>query len=422
MSDQNTISELREVNRLVYLRPSNESLINSRTNKEYNFTNAEYSMGASPQAIINSGGDFLYGPTSYLRTTLTLAGGAHFGSGSVMNIFKNIRITARSGEVLEFVQNANVLAKIKANYMTSSSGNVVLEDLISVPQVNGTYTKCIPLYLLLGVFAENEAYIPGGFLAGAKIEIDLATTDEASANGGAITNIQFQIVLDSAQVYDSVQKQLLEEQANVDGAGLQFTYSTYFNSGNFTSSDSISFDVQQSASITQNAIAVLRNNANIALTGKDSFNFLSNALRYQWRLGSQYFPQKAITCSNALAESQVEPYYNAMVAVNALPHQWMGSTASSMGSSVSLENYVGGSISAAETDGYAVYATTLEKSATGLMLSGEPTNNSRILNLEMTLKTTASVPGPAVPNHRLDVYLQYVRVANIMGDNLVVDR
>jgi len=403
--EEDTIQELREINRLVYLRPSNGALIDKRTMKNYNFGSPNYSMGANAQAIVNSGGDFIWGPTSYLKVTITAEGGATFGNGNLLNIFRNSVLTHRSGEILEHIHDSNVLGRILSKYMVSKDDQIKIDSMLGVPvdAAAKTYTRCVPLWMLFGIFGNQSEYIPGGFLAGAKIELQLETNKVASASDKNYSDIKLELVLDSAQVYDSVQKQLLEEQASVAGSGLQYTYSTYFNSFQDFPTSSVSYDIQQSASITEMVAATVRVAATVDTDNADSFTFLGNLVtNYQYRLGSEYFPQQAVNAT--VAGQTVEPYYHALTAFNSSPHQYEGYSSSGGGSNVEVADYY---------DKHGVYAQTLEKSASGLMLSGQPTNNSRLLNLSMT-KTSVT--------HRINVMLKYIRVANIMGDSLVVDR
>jgi hypothetical protein len=401
---QNTIQELREINHLMYLRPSNGSLIDKRTYKSYNFTNGTYSMGRTAQCIINSGGDFVWGPSSYLKVKFAKGAGT-IGLGNILNIFKNVRLTHRSGEVLEYIQDYNVLGRILSKYVVSNDDKTKIDSLLSVPAAAATYVCCVPLWMLMGVFNVDQSFIPGGFLAGAKLEIDLESNDVAfatdSANGVTADSLEFNLVLDSAQVYDDVQKQILEEQADVAGSGIQFNYSTYFSSHTTESSANVNFDIQQSASITELVCAGIRE-ADKIKANEESFSFKPQGEQYQFRLGSQYFPQQPVR--DLTETEQTESYMNTLVAFESAPHQYMGVPANNSGSSVTTATFIAGD---------AIYATTLEKSASGLALSGEPTNNSRILNLELT-KTAVS--------DRVDVFLKYVRTANIMGSNLVVDR
>lgn len=412
-----SIQELREVNRLVYLKPDNGALVDKRTMKSYNFQSGARVAGQTAQCIINSGGDAIWGPTSYLRVTGNIATtGRAFsvGTGTALNFFKNVRLTHRSGEVLEYIEQANMLGKIKLFYGMDKEAKEKTAELLSVPDVaandNEDFTAIVPLHLLLGVFSEQQQYIPPGFLAGAKLEIDLESNAQSFVEGGgadpatvALTNVVLNVILDSAQVYDSVQKQLLDEQADVSKSGLQFSYSTWFRSpGSFTTG-SVNFDVQQSASITQKACAVIRTQADIDNKSADGLAAKATATKVQWRLGSQYFPQQALDT----ATSQKEAYHQALVAWDASSLQYAGMSASGQGAAVSLLDW--GTVA----NEIPAYSQTMEKSSTGLQLTGEPTNNSRILNLEMTKAADAD---------QVDVFLQYLRVANIMGDNVVVDR
>jgi hypothetical protein len=254
---EESIMELRELNRLVYLRPDNGSLVNQRTMKTYNFTNSTYSPGQTAQAIINSGNDAIWGPSSYLRVEFTKTGGT-FGNGSIANLFRNVRLTHRSGEVLEYIQDSNVLSQILRRWTVSTEQSPKLDSMIDVPDADATYVRTVPLWLLLGVFNDQEQYIPPAFLAGAKLECDLETDAVMLATAGTITNIKLELVLDSAQVYDSVQKQLLDEQADVSKSGLQYSYSTWFSTKNDFKGDSVNFDIQQSASVTEQVCAVAR--------------------------------------------------------------------------------------------------------------------------------------------------------------------
>jgi hypothetical protein len=283
--------------------------------------------------------------------------------------------------------------------MVSLEDNVKVESLIDISTEANDIVCCVPLWMLLGVFSSQEAFIPGGFLAGAKLEIELESNAIALINA-TYSKVRPTIVLDSAQVYDSVQKQLLEEQADVAGSGLQFTYSTYFSTANNFSGENVNFDVQQSASITECVFATARLVGDL-IGANDSFKFVPASERYQFRLGSQYFPQQPI---NSTAAQQREPYMQTLVTFESAPHQYMGSPANAGGTSVNIDAFL---------LNRAVYSTTLEKSASGLSLTGEPTNNSRILNLEMT---------KADANHRINIFLKYLRVANVLGSNLVVDR
>ena len=399
---EDSVQGLREVNRMIYLAPSNASLIDKRTMKSYNFSSQDYSAGQTAQCIINSGGDAIWGPTSYLRFEFTTDAAAKVGKGSVLNFIKSVRLTHRSGEVLEDIKTYNVLGKLMLDYACSVEQKAKTAPLLAVPDGAATRVRCIPMWMLLGVFNEQTQYIPPGMLAGAKLEIQLEENAIAFSDAAAtLTDVKMNVVLDSAQVYDSVTKQLMDEQADVAASGLQFSYSTWFNSSQVFPNSAVNFDVMQSASITQLATAVVRPSASLAV-GQDSFEYVSTITSSQWRLGSQYFPQQALKLLSAV--EQVEAYYTTLVGWDGAPNQYAGYLASGKGVAATYADFI---------DGAANYAQTMEKSSTGLQLTGEATNNSRVLNFEATKSAV---------NDRVDVFLCYLRVANIMGDNLVVDR
>ena len=91
------VEALRAENCLIFSRPSNVSLIDARTMKSYNFANPVYpDMSSTFQIIVNSGGDAVYGRSSYLRLEYTVgSAGVDFGLGTICNIFSRIRITHR---------------------------------------------------------------------------------------------------------------------------------------------------------------------------------------------------------------------------------------------------------------------------------------------------------------------------------------
>lgn len=402
-ADEQAVMALRTVNRLTYAPPHYSSLIEKRTTKSYNFNNASYAGGSTAQCIINSGKDALWGPNCYLRVALTKSLPAMAMSGdSILAIFKRIRLTHRSGEVLEYIPDVGLLSHIRKLYEVSDEDQKKLDSLLTVAAGAGTENQVliVPLWLLLGVFNVRTNYIPPGFLAGSKLEIDLASNVEASRVAGTYT-VAMTINLESSQIWDGAMKQLLDQEASVDTSGLQFNYSTWFASNNAAGTN-VNFDVQHAASITEKIIYGFRKSANLAGDTLDSFA-LSPASRTQVRLAGEYFPQQPLD----LSVSQVEAYQHTLVAFDGAPKQYLGSN-SNGGVSVSLADW-----KSANSNKGPVYAHTLEMSSVGIAFTGDKTNNSRQLRIE--------AEKPAAGD-RIDVYLQYVRIANVMGDNLVVDR
>jgi hypothetical protein len=93
--DDEDVKALRGANGLIYVRPSNISLIDRRVLKSYNFSSNSYELGSTFQIICNSGGDSVWGPSSYMRLEYTATSTLDFGLGSILNIFKSVRATHR---------------------------------------------------------------------------------------------------------------------------------------------------------------------------------------------------------------------------------------------------------------------------------------------------------------------------------------
>lgn len=439
---------LRDINRVVYIMPSQGGLMESRTDIVYYFNNQTCTPGDTILANGNSGASFIWGPNCFLKLQWTVAnsagavGNLNFGYGSIMNLIKEIRLTHSSGEVLEYIQNVNLLAAIKSRWETSADDQVKLSTLLGgVDQTNTgsryaggfvyginaqsgitatnvsqvfveaassvTFTSMIPMSYLLGCFNRTDQYIPPALLAGSTLQITLAPAAEAytaSAATISISTIRPSLVYDSAKAYDVTLRSILNEQSSMDG--LQFLYSTYFNTYMTSSTSSVNFNVQQAATITESAFALFRPST---ATGSSLCTFLPTPTAYQWRIASDFKPQQMVQISsntvggNAFAQS-AEAYMQTLKTFETGLHSY--STPVGFGAGVSMYEF---------NNFAAAYGTTLERTACGLSLTGVPTNNASLLNFE----ATTAVP---VGANRVDIFLKYVRVVNLRGAGAVVDR
>lgn len=471
-SKQNEVAQLRSENALIYARPSNVALVDRRVFKSYNFSSVVYELGNTFQCILNSGGDAIWGPSSYLRLEYTTSGGMDFGSGSILNIFKSCRVTHRSGEVLEFIDNVNVIANINRFWKYSIDDRRKLDGMLNNNiatgpgdisytniQSNAVHIATIPMSILCGIFGNESQYCPATLMAGLKIELELAplssiSTDPVGTGNMKITTLKPTIVVDSAQLYDVVNKQMLEEQAQVDRSGLQFSYYTYFATFQNLSAGvtAANYDVQQSASLVHKICTFVRDNQKLtgsasALARTDKYDFIAPFSTNQYRLGSLYWPQQIIQTPggnwDVVQENAKEAYTLSldgwMAGVDTFHKSAGGEANVSFSEKLGTVTGQGSDITVQcnqWTSGKAAYCFIGEKSACGLELTGEPTNNSRVLNWNGTINSLIGTDGTFPTNGavnarskysllgglRVDIFLQYLRVANLMGDNCVVDR
>jgi hypothetical protein len=301
--------------------------------------------------------------------------------------------------------------------------------------------------LISGLFSNTDQYMPPALTAGMKIELELAPNQFITVKGKTtpqITNIKPTLVCDSAQLFDVVNKQMLSEMADVDQSGIQYTYNTYFNSYVVTGAggSSINLDVQQSASLVNKIIGITRDNNMVTSTldGADASFLIQPFTQFQYRLGSLYWPQQIIkvpsngTWDSTQKNSQ-EWYGLGLMAFQSYVDEFHKAA----GKAACIQFYEsGGDITNQAFDaGTACISFSGESSASGLSLTGLPTNNSRLLNASGTIEYLAGSSGlnfplvgpvdPAVRYNlnggvRFDAFLGYTRVANLMGDNCVVDR
>jgi len=419
-----TFNEYRHLNSMVYSRNSGGSLVAQRVQKQSFPSSLSYSVGSTIQAIFNVNQP-VWGPTSYLRLKFTSDTATDFGSGSVLSMIESVRVFHRSGEMLSQCLNISTLGKLKLLYNTTQSDYVQLAKQLYANNVPGSSTvgsanllrigenvAIIPLSLIAEIFGNTNQYIPASLISGMRIEIQLTSSETSMGlrNKAALfTTITPVFTFDCIQDFDNVKKMLIEEQADVQNSGLQFTYDTYFSSSSSSAGvTSLNIDVLQSASMVEACFLVIRNpTVPAGADATSQFDFVpfvdeakDGGSSYQWRIGSDYKPIYTVTNAS-------EAYMLTCQAVNHVYHQ------NSM-----LSHCKGVSVSGfgATT---AVYGSSFEKDATSVvLLSGEPSNNSRLVNVHVEgLEGASSAAGA-----KAYIFMKYVRIANLMGDSCVVDR
>jgi hypothetical protein len=288
--------------------------------------------------------------------------------------------------------------------------------------------------------------MPPALIAGMKIELELAPNSSITILGKAapqISNIKPTLLLDSAQLYDVVSKQLLMEMADVDQSGIQFSYDTFFNSYVVTNTNAINLDVQQSASLTSQIIGITRDNNQVTtlFDNGDANSYINPFSVSGYRIGSLYLPQQQIKVPvgatwDITQRNSKEWYGIGLMGFQSYVDEFHKAAGKAASVKFTEANAVPEISNQSYTTGKACLSFSLEKSSCGLEMTGEPTNNSRILNFSGVVDVLAGqgtfpiAPGSEVilgnkytlSEIRFDSFLRYVRVANCMGDNCVVDR
>ncbi len=480
-SDDNTLMQLRQMNSLLYYKPSQSSLFSERQQKVQPFLTQNVQPQGTATMIINSD-EFVYGPTSYLKVqyTITIAVGSAAAypasslasiwgqNGSVLNMFNGMRLYHRSGQVLEEIPNfAGQLMNIKRWYLYSENERIQLDALLNqnysntiaavAPSGVFTATALIPLSLMFGVFDNHNEVIPPHLLSGAKMEFVMNSSTSmigtslytlSGANNGnaiAISNINFSLLLDSVQVFDLVKKQLADECVN-SGSGLQYTYYTNFQTSTAmvipslsNTATAFSIDVQQANTVVKNVFMVVMLNNDLITPNLSKNAFYNCVNNFLLRIGSHYGTSQPMVLIPA---SQVQAVGNLAIPVGPFldSQQAYQNTLSCFDSqckqfssyvntnTVSIQHFTNlildNPISVppvTDAGNLSVYGMLLDRScANPSTLSGQPSNNARLINLSGQITGNPYFTAPA--NAILLVFTTSARVANLFGDSVVIDR
>ena len=394
---------LIRVNGLSYRMPSNMSVVVSRSMKR-SFANLDsYKQGGKVIITWNSGSEFVNGLNSYLTfdvATIGSGSSATFESGSAINLIDNVTVNSIQGTEVDRVEGVNAYARDMdrwtysqdyLNNVGSVIGYATTEGAGSKPVITETPKRfCIPLSKICGL-CNTSVLIPSALAGGLRFEIklaDLATAFQAGATAPTnyeLTNVN--MMLDSYQLADSIQKRLMAEAA---ATGLEFFYETWDRTRhNIASSNKANITVRKAVSRALSAYAKTRLTADVSDLTKDSMASEPNKVSGMfWRLGSLNFPNQRLT-------AQEEQYYYAQYAMGKWQHPHKNN-------SVSLADFKGDE---------GIVAVTLERSSV-LSLSGLPVNNSRTLQVELDYSTSQS--------RDIDVFMNYLQLARVFPNNVLV--
>lgn len=394
---------LIRVNGMSYRLPSNMSICVSR-NMKRSFANLDsYNQGGKVIITWNSGSEYINGMNSYLTFDAAVDSGvADLGSGSAINFIDNVTVNSIQGTEVDRCEGVNVYQRDTDRWTYSQDyidniGSVMgygsTETGTLVPtQITTTVKRfCIPLSKICGI-CNTSVLIPSMLSGGLRFEIKLAPLFSAlkqvsgTSTKYALTNVN--MMLDSFQLADSIQKRLMQESSQ---NGLEFYYETYDRTRHNTPSSKANVTIRKAVSRALSAHLKTRVTANVELSSADSMASETNDYTGMfWRLGSLNFPNQRLS-------SKEEMYYYAQYANSKLQHPYKNN-------SVSLADFKGNE---------GILAVTLERS-TVLSLSGLPVNNSRTLQVEVDY-------GAAVVAGRdIDVYMNYLQLARVFPSNVLI--
>ena len=403
------LDEMLDISNLSYVAEDDANLIVERTQKIQYADSPTYDPSSNNLVIINwqTGEDYISGRDSSLRFSLdtTSTDGndftnvAKFGNGSVLNIFKRIRVVSRSGVVINDIDEAHLLNALKTNYhhtyewRTEQQGKTLVGcgDEVAGP-TTGTVYFDIPLSMLAGIF-DLDMLLPSMLCRGLRIEATLAPLAEVfqQTAGGQVEITGYSIKevqcnLDSYRLSAGAVNKLND--LSKSSAGLVIQYHDYENSQFKKGAGATNFsgEVRKVASMANQVWAVLRKDTQNLAT--DFFETSPDIDTYQYRIGSLYLPVQDVQSKN------LKQYYQQVNYV-------LGRLNSGKELGVRFSEFGKNLMAVASIDRY------------WLKNSGLAINNSTTLTWSMTRA------GNNPDAYRVDIFLKHTRSLSVFLNNIV---
>jgi len=434
MSEQQ-FAQVLKVNALgPYLTPANPTLVKERAFKEYNFGSQSYSPGETMEIRLNTGSDAINGKACYVKLRVDPSIDLSFGvCGTAYLLVKSVRLSHRNGSVLEYSNNAGVLGNVRvhremsaedfqkfAPAMGYSKPSALPTPIAAITIPNGAGAVALtnyvlPLRYILGFF-DTDMMIPSGALAGATLQITLESGAVSVMSPAGTADATWSItacslVTDSLSLYDSALKANLMQQASASASGLQFPFRSFFNTRLVKTDTNLDVQINKATALCNKVFGVSRLTAAIASnTDVDASICPYHVSAFRSRLGSRYNPWQ-------LTSSAAEEFWITAAAWGGQPEQSRGSRARGV---VEFSR---------ENDGFRINATGAAtehgwrgsvnvsdfavnwQSSPALANSGLVTNGANLIQFEATCTASTTV----------DVWIEYMKLANFIGDSVVMD-
>jgi len=335
---------------------------------------------------------------SNLDFTLTTNAPMAFGLGSVLNIFKEVRVIASNGREISRVQKSNLLnynlmyAKKGNDFRLNMGGSLRFDSGVGVDTVRHF---SVPLSILTPFFATKQL-LPPRLTEGLRIEITLEQPNVAFVETVASYTLTSPIfTIDSYE---------LNNQVNVilgQMSPLVYEFETWKHTQSAMDGAETSLDVVNNHALANALEAMLiPRKYSTSVSGSDnSFSSqfeLKEGDSYIWRWGSVLMPQNRIE-HNA-------DWYNQMLYVN---NQLNSDSHKNFG--LSYDNYIGEDPA---VDGFATAVVQLRRSNI-LEKSGLELSNQNELQCSVKF---------AVPENRIiDMYVKHLARVVLDGDDVRIE-
>jgi len=424
--------EIQSKNGLLYVMPQSLSSSTNKTFIRQQSQRQSYNQGDTMVFDMNTGDRYIDPENCMLMFDVRLDGDVQTNTKytpfksdvGALALMEEIHIHAKSGVELDRIDQVNqyayTRAKLRENgdywdkWATIWGGGFGPDGIVKKHGRCGLNKQriVIPMKILSGLFdpTVKGMKMPPGLLSGARIEITLEGNfgrcfgAAVDTQGGTRYFIDNPVIVCMAhELSDNSQRVLNEESVE---NGLEYTYTRVFTTVEPTTQSAINIQIKKAVSRGIRAFAVPVATAKVNdQVERFSFNGLAPYSKYQWRVGSQFYPQQKI-------DTISEGYWTTLNAYNKSPlSSWFSSSMSFDEYSTAVDtangnlngpNYIMGA--GFETD-------------SRLNLTGVPINNSATLTLEATMVTGL---GADSLNINWYVFLEYSAVARSFLTNVEV--
>lgn len=410
------MTNIYEKNKMLYSIPESLTLVKRRTQTVATFDESVFEDVKGSEVLRcswNTGEYMVSTKSSYLVLTISAKsannGGFTFGTGSMMSIFRDLIIRSKSGVELCRLNDPKVWNKIKFYYETHIERKEKVQQMggfigasDTTTKVGTTYTTAeptddkkyvvaLPLDFISPLFSsvDGSEYLPSQLAEGLTFEFYTAPKETIFTTGVNfitqynIHDIKFR--LDCVILND---RSLMELNNKCSKKGLEWTCHGVYKQDmkGIPQTTDVQNQINFSVSQALKADTVYQNVERNSFPVSDKCGFETVSKEFQYRSGSDYFPQNRIKDSENYMETYIQASYT-----HPLTHSSLAD--------FSFRN--------------SIYSANLNLND-DLELSGIIVNNSKTLEYMAV--------GSGLSNTYIDVstLLHYVKVIKIVGDNISV--
>jgi hypothetical protein len=356
--------QILSLNNLLYEPSSELSLSNSHKVRHFPCLSNQTESSQSLYVDISVGSDLINGSDSYISFDLVVstADGApvQLPGNGVLSLFRDVICRSSSGQELDRVRNLNLMTSDYNQYQYSVGTNESVGSGLfqGATLANNSVTRVVIPLSWLSPFFRSETLVPTNVIGTIRLEMLLENAVTALiTTTNTVPSFRIEKLVVSTDVFSLTDGALRSLAIMAAESGLTYSWGSISTTITKTQGSSANITALKSASRALGAFIHISDTADLTNAQSDSMaNEPYSVSTYQFQLGSQYLPSRAI-------DTPVEGFYNALYSFDSLAHN------REFACQVSLSEFL---------TRRGVIATTLERSSV-LQNNGQAVSSSRPL-------------------------------------------